>query len=491
MGSDLGISKLRQLALSLAFVISASSSYAAAPQVVEIPAGAPEGTVQEFNSALGLFNSGKYAEAAALYLKVSKAVPQFAEAHQMYGTALLKVGKTTEAIAELKKATELKPGLSEISLALGNAYQMQGTYPEAIEQFKHYLQLNPKGAQYEPVKAMISALQTEMQRSKGVQSSKGKDNYLAEALALAGARWSQSQMPLTISISSGAGLKGYRDEFTDILKQAFNDWAAATDGKIRLDFSAPADKAWIVCTWIDNPKEVINPDEGGQALVAPDSNGDIAKSLLKLLTQNPHSAEPISAAGMRQICLHETGHALGIFGHSSQAGDVMFTTVDYNVPVDHLSERDKKTMLELYSVPASVLASHKVKTENVAMLGADNNPQNRALKLNVEANNELLAGHYAQAIAKCEEALKLAPDNNYINANLGAIYAKMGTGEYKQGKVADAEKHMLSAAEYFQKGGQIDVAISVYKNLVTIARSQGHQVDAEKYEEKSRSLKPK
>src|SRR6202022_1923588 len=50
---------------------------------------------------------------------------------------------------------------------------------------------------------------------------------------------------------------------------------------------------------------------------------------------------------MKKACLHETGHALGFAGHSTNNKDVMFFS-DSPTVWDSLTKRDRATMAHLY-----------------------------------------------------------------------------------------------------------------------------------------------
>ncbi|MBX9687103.1 MAG: matrixin family metalloprotease, partial [Candidatus Obscuribacterales bacterium] len=85
-------------------------------------------------------------------------------------------------------------------------------------------------------------------------------------------------------------------------------------------------------------------------------DGVLTKAAIKMLTVpslKPESS--LSDDKLRQTALHEVGHALGLNGHSSNPGDIMyFASVAVNSP--QLSERDIKTLQLLYSMqmlPAS------------------------------------------------------------------------------------------------------------------------------------------
>jgi len=273
--------------------------------------------------------------------------------HLNSGVSLANGGKTGEAIVELKKAAAIKPDDPLLLVNLGQAYQLSGKNVEALDQYKKYLRLYPKGPYVAQITSMFRVMQTQIQQTGG-KSSQGKDNYLTEAVAPGGGRWDQGQMPLRVFVASGAGVEDYKDEFAGIFKKAFADWCEATQGKVSVSYVESPQNANIVCKWTANVKDLANPAEGGQAFVQMVLQRSIIKADLLLLTHDvrvPATVTPESY--MRFICLHEIGHALGLAGHSSQPGDIMFSLMNYEAATKELTDRDKKTILALYGAPAT------------------------------------------------------------------------------------------------------------------------------------------
>lgn len=475
--------------LILHLICSLPSFAAAGEDMITAPPGTSPEVLKKFNEGFALINSEKFLPAIDIYADICKSAPEFAEAHMMYGVALMKLSKCAEAETALTKALSLKPDLPLGLIDLASVYQMQGRYKEALAKFNRYLQLYPKGKYAGTVTGLVNALKTEQQRNQGATSSRGQDNYFSEAIALGAVHWLPAAMPIKIYLAPGTGIKEYRDEYAGIIKQSFADWGAASQGKVSFDYVNSPDDASIICTWVDDPKQVINPAEGGQALVAPSTSGVMGRTKIKILTQNPGVASKVTEASVRHICLHEIGHALGILGHSSQPGDIMFTTVNFSSPLAGLSERDKKTIFAIYTAPDSVFEEHKIRSDEGAMVGSDTNPTNRALRLNSEGLKEIKAGHYQEALKKFEEAISLDPDSDFIRVNIANCCSESGKNDFNSGNYARSEKSMLMAAENFQKSGKKDAAAEAYKNLALIARAQGHAADERKYHDKAESLK--
>jgi predicted Zn-dependent protease len=233
---------------------------------------------------------------------------------------------------------------------LGQAYQMDGRNADALKSYQKYLSSFPKG-QYVPLIAnMVRVMQTQVLMSRGASSS-AQDNYLNEAIAGGGCRWAAEQVPVKVYIASADGVNGFKPEYAKFLKDAFAEWATATDTRIKFSFVENMNEALVKCRWTANPKDLANPGEGGQAFVAHSAQGAaVAAELLICTKPDSLSGAQPSEKFMKHICLHEVGHVLGMPGHSSSPNDVMFSLVNPESVTGILSERDKKTAKALYSL---------------------------------------------------------------------------------------------------------------------------------------------
>lgn len=316
-------------------------------QSFEVPADTNPEVINAFNDAAQLLNSGQPAEAARKYEIVVKALPNLGVVHYNYGVALGKMGRWAESTQELEKASQLDPSNDAVVFNLGTTYQLAGKYNEALETYKKYLNLFPNGAFAKRVSQQLKQLQTEVNRAHG-QSSSGQDNYLSEAMLGRGSRWDASSMPLSVFIEKGSA-EGYRDEFTEILKQSFLDWQAASQGRLSIKFVDKAKDALIRCSWTDNLRDLTSPVEGGKAEISQNQQGKIVKAEILLLTSNKKLYNAFSVDYMKHVCMHEIGHALGLVGHSSGPEDMMFAAANPEAATTALSDRDKKTIFMLYS----------------------------------------------------------------------------------------------------------------------------------------------
>jgi hypothetical protein len=177
--------------------------------------------------------------------------------------------------------------------------------------------------------------------------------YLNELIAQEGKhRWAASHLPLKVFIDSGAGVPGYRPNFDSIMVSALDEWIKTSQGILSWQRVASAEQANIVITWTSVRTERPEGTEAGLTKTTTRMNpitreGVIAKVNMHIVTQLPGRA--FSDADIKKTCLHEIGHALGLQGHSPNAGDIMYYAISPRQK-SALTERDRATINDLYSL---------------------------------------------------------------------------------------------------------------------------------------------
>ncbi|HBG48612.1 MAG TPA: hypothetical protein DDW90_03740 [Cyanobacteria bacterium UBA9971] len=203
------------------------------------------------------------------------------------------------------------------------------------------------------------------------------------------------KMPIFVYIDD-ADVKTYKKYYRDAVKDAMKDWENASGGKIKFEISNDPAKSHLKIVWTNYfedfawqpelKKEDISAEK--QRIKYGKANsfvriGSIAAMVLGSLVGIPaiamvgsiggSVASPIlqyksldlddklmnikintdCTAGMtkeqsiekiKQIATHQLGHSIGIYGHSPDANDIMYS----NFSVNKLSDRDKNTIKEIY-----------------------------------------------------------------------------------------------------------------------------------------------
>ncbi len=175
-------------------------------------------------------------------------------------------------------------------------------------------------------------------------------DYLAEMGVDGFHRWPAQRFPLRVYIHDGRGVPGYKQSFSQIMSQAFQEWAQVSQGRITWMQVASPGEADIVARWSAAPRPRGGGVEAGvtETVTQIDprtGNGSIRSAKITILTQL--AGRSFSDADMRKTALHEVGHSLGLEGHSRSRSDIMFAAVN-PAQVPYLKERDVNTINRLY-----------------------------------------------------------------------------------------------------------------------------------------------
>jgi predicted Zn-dependent protease len=318
-----------------------------------------------------------------------------------------------------------------------------------------------------------------------VDSLQFMPSYLAQACAKGCARWPEDRIPITVKVNNDIAVNGFRDSFKSCVQEALNDWSKVLNGKIRF-VSTDADSASITVSFTDDPGKIQFQNEGGHAIVVPDSRG-ILKAEIVLLTK-PANGQLMTDAYVKHIALHEVGHALGIFGHSPNSRDIMYSVVEPKDAQTSLSQRDINTMNALYSKAGDRYVSQKIDLEAMTKVG-DQSVSAQCIRLNAEAAIAIQQNKLAEAVQKLEQAHKLDPSNNIVGGNLGGLYANVAALAGMMRNFSQADSYFQKAIPLLEKAGNTAVLKAVLSNYATILRSSGRMDEAANLDSKARSLK--
>jgi predicted Zn-dependent protease len=316
---------------------------------------------------LALLRQNQNSQAADVFAQACSLGPNLATAHVDYAIALSKLNKNDAAIVELKQAVQLDPTQPSAWLNLGGLYQTQGQIGQAIGALTEFTRRFPTHPDAPKVRSLIqgliklnASLPPEAQPAAvagsgggdgaagGTNAASRPDDYFSEATLTGVHRWPASLMPLKIHLKSGDGVPFYKDQYNDILKHAFTDWATASGGKVRVVFVDRPDGANIVCSWTSDPAQLANAAESGETQLALNGKG-IIRATIVFLTVPLVAVLPITDNRLRVTCLHEVGHALGLTGHTRNPADIMFFSSRISDDPRDLTQRDKNTLVRLYS----------------------------------------------------------------------------------------------------------------------------------------------
>ena len=182
------------------------------------------------------------------------------------------------------------------------------------------------------------------------------------------------QMPIRVNISPTLKALPYLAE----IRHAMQTWETVSEREIRFEETELPEKADIRVTSTHSGRlqlldkrrgsaeltrlaqdthTVSSTDDGVQSVnTEPPSNTEVDFAVEVILgLEGDGTIGELSQAEMRTVCLHEFGHAIGLWGHSSDANDVCHAMATARKP----TQRDINTLLKLYNTPLHT-AQHEV-----------------------------------------------------------------------------------------------------------------------------------
>ena len=154
-----------------------------------------------------------------------------------------------------------------------------------------------------------------------------------------------TQMPIKVYITPLQGTEAYLAD----VRYAMQEWQVASDGKIQFQEQAElSDDVDIRVSWRrDGLTQVTDTKLGKTELIRLSATDLEVEIILSLREQGV--AGTLSHEKMRTACLHEFGHALGLWGHSPDSNDVLF----FAATAQHPTAQDRATLLRVYETPVN------------------------------------------------------------------------------------------------------------------------------------------
>ncbi len=339
--------------------------------------------------------------------------------------------------------------------------------------------------------------------------ARAEDDYLAHCVFYSDGRVARfDHMPITVrvgTVPAGADGRGY----LDAVRRAAELWTEATDGLARFEFvsdRAAPEAVDIPVRWVTSlPGYVQERHLARTTLIRP--TRDEFRVRMDLGVVDRANGRLLTNEEMLTACLHELGHAIGLWGHSPIAADVMSPASAARAP----TRRDVATLSRLYDLPLNTPLHDQALPLLEAQVRAD--PESATLHLlfgsllfdsgdhdgairefltalewddtiseaeeklvlvYLEAgrtdeaiermettggsspefyNNAGIAfadkGQPDRAIAAFEAALRIKADFAMARRNLGRIYGQRAQDFVDQGRFVDAEAPLRKAIEIF------------------------------------------
>lgn len=263
--------------------------------------------------------------------------------------ALYDAGRNWAALPILQQATNSTPEDYQSWLYLARVYQNIGKLDKAVASYDKYFALAPKSEERDKYLAFMDVLKSQLASQKKVIASKAPGEYLSLVTPNGVFKWASTKMPIPVYIGSGSKVPGYSTDFDEAFRSALDEWEMKSNGLVSFKIVDSPDKSDIDVTWTDNLHNKAMSAESGNTSIICGAQG-ILKARMTLPTIDPFErGHALGKRQLRNICLHEIGHALGLNGHSGYPKDIMHSQL---IVQDGVSPRDLNTLKMLYAQSA-------------------------------------------------------------------------------------------------------------------------------------------
>ncbi|MFA6990289.1 MAG: matrixin family metalloprotease [Candidatus Gastranaerophilaceae bacterium] len=369
-----------------------------------------------YKSGKEFYYKQNYKNASQYFQKALNQKPLNANYRYYYAQTLVYLGDLDKAQSEYSKIIEISPDSEAANLSV-----------KAIANIQKYY--NGKNSSDADVSDSVLA-----------DKSFNNDNYVTNAITNSGDIfiWDKKKMPVKIYFLDSKKTKGYTPEHLAKVKQAFEVWKKAFKGQISYKYVNDKKQANIFIIFKEKLSSNDDSNDYMAGLTKPYPVGHyLDKVSIQFATIRTADGKPVSLTALYNCALHEIGHSLGIYGHSSIENDIMYpvTTDKENNTQKSLSNRDINTINDIYSLSEQDLIASKDKSNKLG-------DKSERLKKKLQEDQEYvkkvpndpigwtqlgltyMSGEdYNNAVTNFQKALSLNPAYKTANEGMAEAYA--------------------------------------------------------------------
>lgn len=417
---------------------------------------AKEAKSKELQQAQALLDSTQLEKAESILAKVIKENPSDQAATLMYGITLYRQSRYHAAAQILEKLSSADVSKTDVWLYLARTYQKGKRLAKAISAYETFLKKVPEDFKdRDKYGTLLMILKQQLKKENAeIKKNTEKGNYIGDVTESGIYRWSDSRIPIKVFINEGKGVPGYRYQFDESIRDAFYQWELKTKGLIKFKLLDNPKDADLTVTWSNDLHSAPLKAEMGHAKLQCDGEG-IKRADIELLTVNPFEDGPVGARLIRNVCLHEVGHALGLQGHSPYKDDIMYPQLSLQ---DGISGRDLNTLTALYSKDSQeqiINAKPTIRQHTKAR---------QAAILSNLGSKQAMAGNFSKAYETLTEAIKIDRSQKIVRHNLAAVTNNLAI---KQDDPKEAVK-LLHESLYWEDKDNTQRNLAIYLKQIKV-----------------------
>ncbi len=297
--------------------------------------------VAAYNQGIDATQGGRIEAAIDAYKRAIQLNPGLVEAYNNLGNLFEHLNLYPKAIESYQRALSQMPDSPLLHRNLAVVFEKAGDTSQALHHYREYAKLDPA-----PDKTVLNIIRNYDDQARN--ASHAPDYYEQAQEGSHGKKlvWPEEINPIPVYIS----LEPDQGAFLPAIKEGLAKWEEASEGRLRFKEVSTPGEAKIRIALQEGPLSHPYLDVGRASYdyAEEGKNHELKGLRVDVVINTGERDVPIPLenrlAQVRRLTLHEIGHAIGIWGHSSNPGDVMYT----RPIVSELSQRDRNTFFKLY-----------------------------------------------------------------------------------------------------------------------------------------------
>ncbi|MEZ4535414.1 MAG: matrixin family metalloprotease [Cyanobacteriota/Melainabacteria group bacterium] len=276
-------------------------------------------TIRLYKQAREVYMKGNKVQARKILIEAAKydRTGMTPHIHEFLSRIYYELGNPNQAVDEALITFRYDPDKENLLYNIGIYCNEANRHDEAILFLRKYAD-KTRGEKKARAESLITMLEEEKGKTQKY-SSKSAD-YLDKLTAEDNVnRWDKSKLPLKVHIEENSSSKGYQPSFPTIARQSFIAWYRASGKKLPFTFVESLEEADINLEWTDKRLRIGDDkkerEKAGLTTSATTSAGEVKKARIQIRTQDPFTKEGTDEDRIKETCLHEIGHSLGLNGH--------------------------------------------------------------------------------------------------------------------------------------------------------------------------------